>query len=207
MQLVAENLVIERGGRVIVSGLSFDVQSGEALILSGANGAGKTTLLRALAGFLPLASGGIRFEGGDAEKSLAEQAHAVGHASAVKANLTVGENILFWSRFLNGPEAAGQRANAALAAFALTDLEDFPASYLSAGQKRRLGLARLLAAPRPVWLLDEPTVSLDTASTARLAKIIDRHTEAGGMVVAATHLALGLQRTRDLSLARGGRPA
>lgn len=203
MQLVAENLVIERGGRVIVSEKSFAVQAHEALLLTGANGAGKTTLLRALAGFLPLAGGAIRVAQGDAEKSLAEQAHVIGHANAVKANLTVGENVMFWAQFLDGDDGADRRTAAALEAFALTELADFPASYLSAGQKRRVGLARLLSAPRPIWLLDEPTVSLDAASTARLAKVINSHTSAGGIVIAATHLPLGLERTRELRLDRG----
>jgi heme exporter protein A len=207
VQLAAENLVIERGGRVIVSGVSFAVGQGEALLLTGANGAGKTTLLRALAGFLPLSGGTIRVGQGEAEKSLAEQAHAIGHANAVKAHLTVGENVMFWSRFLNGDDGAEQRTAAALEAFALTDLEDFPASYLSAGQKRRVGLARLLAAPRPIWLLDEPTVSLDAASTARLAGVVNAHTSGGGIVIAATHLPLGLERAREFKLERGGAPA
>jgi heme exporter protein A len=207
VQLAAENLVIERGGRVIVSDVSFAVEQGEALLLTGANGAGKTTMLRALAGFLPISAGTIRVEGGDAEKSLAEQAHSIGHANAVKAHLTVGENVLFWSRFLNGDDGAEQRTAAALEAFALSDLEDFPASYLSAGQKRRVGLARLLAAPRPIWLLDEPTVSLDAASTARLARVVNAHTGGGGIVIAATHLPLGLERAREFKLERGGTPA
>lgn len=204
MQLVAENLVIERGGRVIVSGVSFAVQSGEALLLTGANGAGKTTLLRALAGFLPLHGGAIRLDPAPSDAALAEVVHAVGHANAVKAHLTVGENVRFWARFLGGEAGAVERADAALDAFTLSDLEDFPASYLSAGQKRRAGLARLLAAPRPVWLLDEPTVSLDAASTGNLAKIINAHTSGGGIVIAATHLPLGLERTRELRLKRGG---
>ncbi|MEQ1652835.1 MAG: heme ABC exporter ATP-binding protein CcmA [Hyphomicrobium sp.] len=203
VQLVAENLVIERGGRVIVSGASFTVQSGEALLLTGPNGAGKTTLLRALAGFLPLEAGTVRVDPPLEDKPLAEFVHAIGHANAVKAHLTVGENTLFWARFLAGEDGAGMRASAALDAFALSDLEDVPASYLSAGQKRRLGLARLLSAPRPIWLLDEPTVSLDTASTARLAKVVNAHTSSGGIVVAATHLPLGLERTREFRLERG----
>jgi heme exporter protein A len=207
LQLVAENLVIERGGRVIAGGISFAIEAGEALLLTGANGAGKTTLLRALAGFLPLSGGAIRVEGGDADKSLAEQAHAIGHANAVKFNLTVAENIMFWSRFLSGEDGAKDRTAEALEAFALNDLEDFPASYLSAGQKRRVGLARLIAAPRPIWLLDEPTVSLDAASTVRLAKIINAHTSGGGIAIAATHLPLGLERTRELKLERGGKAA
>lgn len=207
VQLVAENLVIERGGRVIVSDVSLAVQSGEALLLTGANGAGKTTLLRALAGFLPLLSGAVRLEPADDDKPLAEAVHAIGHANAVKAHLTVKENLLFWARFLGGEAGAAARTDAALNAFALTELEEFPASYLSAGQKRRLGLARLVAAPRPIWLLDEPTVSLDAASTASLAAIVNAHTRGGGMVIAATHLPLGLERTREFRLQRGGKAA
>ena len=110
---------------------------------------------------------------------------------------------MFWAQFLGGDDGADRRTAAALEAFALTELADFPASYLSAGQKRRVGLARLLSAPRPIWLLDEPTVSLDAASTARLAKVINIHTSAGGIVIAATHLPLGLERTRELRLDRG----
>lgn len=207
MQLIADNLSVERGSRPIIRDLCLSAGSGEAIILLGANGAGKTTLLRALAGFLPLSGGSIRFEGGDAEKTLAEQAHAIGHVNAVKAHLTVGENVLFWSRFLNGDDGAEQRTVAALEAFALSDLEDFPASYLSAGQKRRVGLARLLAAPRPIWLLDEPTVSLDAASSAQLARVVNAHTSGGGIVIAATHLPLGLDQARELKLERGGTPA
>ena len=207
VQLVAENLVIERGGRVIVRDVSFKAVAGEALILTGANGAGKTTLLRALAGFLPLAGGAIRTDPNDNERAIAEQVHAIGHANAVKAHLTVAENVLFWARFLGGDEGSEARTEAALSAFALSDLEAYPASYLSAGQKRRLGLARLLAAPRPIWLLDEPTVSLDAASTARLAAVVNAHTASGGVVIAATHLPLGLERTRELRLERGGQAA
>ncbi len=207
MQLIADIVSVERGSRPIIRDLSLVVASGEAIILLGANGAGKTTLLRALAGFLPLSGGSIRVEGGDAEKTLAEQAHAIGHVNAVKAHLTVGENVLFWSRFLNGDDGAEQRTVAALEAFALSDLEDIPASYLSAGQKRRVGLARLLAAPRSIWLLDEPTVSLDAASSARLARVVNAHTSGGGIVIAATHLPLGLDQARELRLEGGGTPA
>ena len=204
MELAAENLVIERGGRVIVDGVSFAVSSGGALLLTGANGAGKTTLLRAIAGYLPLSGGALHLGQGDPEKSIGEQAHTMGHANAIKANLTVRENVLFWAEFLGEPDSAKERADAALSAFAMADLAEFPASYLSAGQKRRLGLARLLAAPRPIWLLDEPTVSLDAASTALLAKAVNDHTQGGGIAIAATHLPLGLERTRELKLVSGG---
>ena len=209
VQLVAEKLVIERGGRIIVDGVSFSAAAGEALLLTGPNGAGKTTLLRALAGFLPVAGGTIRLEptgddpAGD-DQPRAEYVHAIGHANAVKAHLTVAENLVFWARFLGGDAGADARVATAMEAFALTDLAEFPASYLSAGQKRRVGLARLLASPRPVWLLDEPSVSLDAASTARLADVVNGHTSTGGIVIAATHLPLGLLRTRELRLQRGG---
>ena len=204
MQLVAEKLIIERGGRTILHDVSFTVSAGATLLLTGANGAGKTTLLRALAGFLPLSGGDIRVTPNDDDTPRAELMHAVGHSNAVKAHLTVRENLLFWARFLGGNNRADDRTAGALDAFALRDLEDFPASYLSAGQRRRLGLARLLAAPRPIWLLDEPTVSLDAASTERLARVIDQHTVSGGLVIAATHLPLGLQNTRELRLGREG---
>ena len=202
VQLIAEKLVIERGGRVIVDGQSFVAPAGETLLLTGSNGAGKTTLLRALAGFLPLASGTIRVTPQSGAAALAEQIHMVGHANALKVHLTVYENVLFWSEFLGGSSGAKGRTEAALAAFALDDLADFPASYLSAGQRRRAGLARLLAAPRPIWLLDEPTVSLDSASTASLARVINAHTSAGGVAIAATHLPLGLANSRELRLER-----
>jgi heme exporter protein A len=201
VQLVVENLVVLRGSRAVVVGLSFSAMSGEALVLAGANGSGKTTLLRALAGFLRAESGSIRLDGGDAGKSLAEQAHVVGHANAVKTHLTVRENIAFWASYFgaSGADSAAAVA-AALNQFGLGELEDFPAGYLSAGQKRRLGLCRLLVANRPLWLLDEPTVSLDAASTAVLADTINAHTKAGGIAIAATHLPLGLERARELRL-------
>lgn len=205
MQLIAEKLVVERGSRAVIRDFSLSVGAGEAVILSGRNGAGKTTLLRALAGLLPAISGSVRIDGGDDEKTVGEQAHVVGHAHAVKANLTVRENLEFWARYLGGSANDGARVDRALEKFALRDLAEFPAGYLSAGQKRRVGLARLLAAERPVWLLDEPTVSLDAASTGLLAKAIEAHVEGGGMAIVATHIPLGLSRSRELALeSRGG---
>ena len=205
MQLVAEDLIVERGGRCVIDGLSFAVAAGEALVLAGANGSGKTTLLRALAGFIRPVRGAVRLEGGD-EELLAEQAHVVGHANAVKSSLTVVENTAFWGNYLgSGPPgssaATGERLDAALRHFGLDDLADFPAAYLSAGQKRRLGLARLLIADRPLWLLDEPTVSLDTASSERLVAAVNAHTKSGGIAVIATHLPLALESVRTLQLA------
>ncbi len=200
MQIIAENLAIDRGGRTVIDGLSFTVPSGETLVLSGSNGAGKTTLLRAVAAFLPLTRGSIRLEDGDGEKSLSEQAHVVGHANAAKANLTVAENLAFWSRFLASKPPSGGRVAAALEHFGLAGLADFPVAFLSAGQRRRAGLARLLAVDRPIWLLDEPTASLDAASSDLLSRAVNLHTHAGGIAIVATHLPLALDRARELNL-------
>lgn len=204
MKLAVENLALARGGRTILDGLSFTIEAGCALVLTGPNGTGKTTLIRAVAGFLPVASGTIRLDGGTgdagvAERPVGEFCHYVGHLNGLKSSLTVTENLAFWARYLAG-EARGDRVANALAAFDLEPLADIPAGYLSAGQKRRAGLARLLVADRPLWLLDEPTVSLDARSTGLLAAEIDRHTGNGGLVLAATHLALGLARADELAL-------
>ncbi|MFN3743271.1 MAG: heme ABC exporter ATP-binding protein CcmA [Hyphomicrobiaceae bacterium] len=202
MRLIADNLTLARGGRRLIVGLSFAVDAGEALVLTGPNGVGKTTLLRALAGFIPPDAGAIRLEnapGGDA--TLGERAHYVGHANGVKPGLTVRENACFWMQFLGGARDA---VEGALESLHLGDLADIPAGYLSAGQKRRLGLARLLLAARPLWLLDEPTAALDVASQALLAGLMQRHLDGGGAVVAATHGPLGLTGARILELAASG---
>lgn len=200
MQLIAENLSVARGPRLVVRNLSFCAASGEALQITGPNGAGKTTLMRALAGFLSLATGSVRLDGGGADTPLAEQCHYVGHLNGVKAKLTVAENLSFWGRYLTEGRVASQRIDAALDAFALLPLAGIAAGYLSAGQKRRVGLARLLVADRPLWLLDEPTVSLDAESTSVLARLIEQHVTSGGLVMAATHTPLGLGHVRELSL-------
>ena len=143
MKLVADRLAGARGGRTLFTGLSFAVEGGEALLLMGPNGAGKTTLIRMIVGLLAPAAGRIGLEGGDAELSLGEQCHYVGHLNAVKSSLTVEENAAFWCRFLGAPDAS-DRIEPALASFGLAELRDMPAAYLSAGQRRRLGLARVL---------------------------------------------------------------
>ena len=197
MHLSAMNVEIERGGRRVVGGVSFALWPGEAMIVTGPNGAGKSTLLRALAGLLPIASGKLEGEAG--EMTLAEMTHYVGHAEALKNALTAAENIDFWGAML-GTHAKGISADAALARFGLAHVADLPAAYLSAGQRRRVSLCRLLAARRPLWLLDEPTTALDKASQARLAEIMAEHRAAGGMIVAATHAPLGLDDARELDL-------
>jgi heme exporter protein A len=197
MKLLAQDLTLARGGRTVVAGISFSVGEGEAMLLTGPNGSGKTTLLRALAGFLRPVSGAISLDGGDSEQTIAEQCHYAGHGNAVKDELTVLENVRFWAAFLGG---GGSKADALLDPLQLTHLADIPAAYLSAGQRRRLGLARILAAKRPIWLLDEPSVSLDTASVAALGGLVEAHRRSGGLVVAATHVDLGLANTRELRL-------
>jgi heme exporter protein A len=194
MQLIAENVSIGRGERRLLGPVSFRVDNGRALLLTGPNGAGKTTLLRTVAGFLAPLGGGIRIEGGDPERTIGEQCHYVGHRDAVRASLTVGENAEFWGYFLGG---VGDRARTALERFGLAAIRDVPASYLSAGQRRRLGLARLLLADRPLWLLDEPTAALDAAGAELLNGIMTTHLDAGGAIVAATHASLGLGEVAD----------
>ena len=197
MKLLAENLALSRGGRPLLAGISFVVGPGEALLLLGANGVGKTTLIRAVAGLLAPAAGSIRIDGGHAERSVGEQCHYIGHLNGVKASLTVAENAAFWARFL-GRKPEG--IDAALAAFGLASLRDIPAASLSAGQQRRWGLARVLLAHRPIWLLDEPTVALDHAAVEALTRVVAEHLAAGGLVIAATHVPLGFTKARELAL-------
>ncbi len=200
--LGAENLVIERGGRRLVSGLSFRVDAGEALVVTGPNGAGKSTLLRVLAGLLPQASGALKIEGlaADDEADPGQNAHYVGHADATKGALTARENLEFWGAMLRREGFDGVSPDAALERLSIAHAATFPAAYLSAGQKRRLALARLLVAPRPVWILDEPATALDAATQDRLAAIMKEHLGAGGLIVAATHAPLGLTNARELRL-------
>jgi len=197
MQLSASRLTVERGGRILFSDLSFAIETGGSLAVTGPNGAGKSTLLRVLAGFLPLAGGTLSLTPASGE-TLAEQAHYVGHAYALKSLLTVTENL----EFLGPMFDAGRGCIAvekALAAFCLSHVAGLPAAYLSAGQRRRVALARLLVVKRPVWLLDEPLTALDAASQALMAQIMAAHLSQGGMIVAATHAHLGLG-SQDLRL-------
>ena len=200
MRLSVENLVVERGSRRILDGVSFHVDAGEALVLIGPNGAGKTTLIRTVAGLIGAADGSIRLDGGDPDKDVAQQAHYIGHLNALKPSLTVEENLRFWAEYLGGSSVNGAAIDEALAAFDLDALAMIPAGYLSAGQKRRACLARLVATVRPLWLLDEPTVSLDAASVQLLARQVARHAAGGGLVLAATHIPLGLASERRLEL-------
>jgi|ERR1043165_3185167 heme exporter protein A len=185
-----------RGSRSIFDSVNLELSSGEALVLVGPNGSGKSSLLRLIAGLLPPAAGRIELAGGVAENTLAEQAHYLGHLDALKLSLTVAENLGFWVRYLGGDSGAVPRA---LASIGLGGLADLPAAYLSAGQRRRLSLARLIAVPRPLWLLDEPTSALDAAGQERLAELMRQHLGNGGLIVAATHGPLGIE-ARELRL-------
>jgi heme exporter protein A len=159
-------------------------------------------MLRVIAGLVRPVEGTVSLDDGDAELAVGEQAHYVGHLDPLKPALTVTENLAFWSRFLNGgptPDPASA-AGRALAKVGLADLADLPAGYLSAGQRRRLSLARILAVPRPIWLLDEPTSALDAASQARLQEVMHAHLAGGGIIVAATHGPLGLEPATELQL-------
>jgi heme exporter protein A len=192
----AVGLAAFRGERLVFAGLSFAVPAGGALVLTGPNGSGKSTLLRLLAGLLRPEAGQLLWDGADALADL--PAHAarlryLGHQDAVKPGLTVAENLLFWG--------GGDAIARALEAVDLLALSDLPARMLSAGQKRRLAIARLVLTPAPLWLLDEPTLGLDGASVARVGALLAAHRDGGGMVVAATHLPLPLADAAELSLA------
>src|SRR5271168_1362400 len=199
MRLSAWDLTIERGGRRLFAGLSFVADQGVGLIVTGPNGAGTSSLLRALCGFLPLEAGGFALEGGDAERTVGEQAHYLGHADGVKGALTAGENLAFAAAMLGGVSSRSAQL-AALAGLGLSHVIDFPARLLSAGQRRRVALARLLVAERPLWLLDEPTTALDVAAQTALAAIMQRHLKGGGILVAAVHAPLGLDGAQELRL-------
>jgi heme exporter protein A len=196
MRLSATELACHRGGRDVFAGVSFAVGSGEAMAIMGRNGAGKSSLLRMIAGLVRIADGGLALEGGDPELTVGEQAHYLGHQDAIKSALSVIENLRFWVGFYGG----GQDLTAPLEAVGLAALANLPAGYLSAGQRRRLSIARLLAVQRPIWLLDEPTSALDATAQARLAEFMRAHLGGGGLILAATHGPVGLDGLRELRL-------
>lgn len=196
MRLTAHALTCQRGGRIVFAGLSFVLEAGEAVQVTGPNGAGKSSLLRLIAGLVRIEEGSLVLEGGDPEANVGEHCHYCGHQDAFKGSLTVAENLAFWTRYLGG---GGQGPEAAMERLGIAHLAALPAGYLSAGQRRRLALARLLTVTRPIWLLDEPTAALDLASQKVLAGIMSDHVAAGGLILAATHGPLGLP-TRELAI-------
>jgi heme exporter protein A len=197
MELTAKDITCERGGRIVFRDVGFALRRGQLMQLTGPNGSGKSSLLRLIAGLNEAQAGTLLLSGGAAELSIGQQAHYIAHQEAVKTALTVEENLAFWRDFMGGGDVAQ-----ALEAFALTRLASYPAGLLSAGQKRRLALARLVLVPRALWLLDEPTVGLDTASLARLVAVMGTQLDRGGMIIAATHVPLGREPDCRLDLGR-----
>ena len=198
MKLIVENLTIKRGGEEIVTGIAFEVNAGETLIVTGENGAGKSTTLRGVTGLLPLAQGTVRLfdeTGKEFENPVREYCHYLGHQNGMKSALTVRENLLFWRGYNTHPDLA---VDEALEEVELEHTADLPYHYLSSGQKRRVAIARLLVNDRPVWVLDEPTSGLDAHSVARFTALCQAFCQGGGILIAATHLDLGLNDTKQL---------
>jgi heme exporter protein A len=195
--LTAEDVAVFRGERLVFRDFSFAVPAGGALVLSGPNGSGKSTLLRLLAGLVRPAAGRVLWDGVDAFSDLAAHGKRVaylGHQDAVKPGLTATENLRF------AAAVSGRSVIGALASLGLEPLADLPARMLSAGQKRRLALSRLMLSAAPLWLLDEPTLGLDTAAILRFGELIAAHRTGGGLVVAATHVPLPLPDAAELRL-------
>jgi len=197
MQLLASDLGCVRGGRQVFRDLSFAVGAGQALVVTGPNGVGKSSLLRLIAGLVRPTQGQIALEDGDSELTIGEQAHYLGHQDALKPSLSVRENLGFWAALLGGDR---EKSDVALAAVGLGGLAQLPAIYLSAGQRRRLAVARLIAVERPIWLLDEPTSTLDAAAQAMLADLMRAHLAGRGLILVASHGAIGLDRAKELRL-------
>jgi heme exporter protein A len=194
MRLVGRGVRCVRGGREVFAGLDFEIPAGQALAVVGRNGSGKTSLLRLIAGLLLPAGGSVALEGGEAEMTLAEQAHYLGHRDALKPALSIAENLVFWRDFLGGEiSGMGKSLEECLVAVGLDHAIHLPAAYLSAGQRRRLSMARLLAVRRAVWLLDEPITALDAAGQSLFAGLMRDHLATGGIILAATHGPLGIE--------------
>jgi len=202
--LVAEDLACRRGERLVFAGVSFRLPPGGALVLTGANGSGKTSLLRLLAGLIMPAAGWLAWGAtpiADDAAGHRTRLHYVGHQDGVKPVLTPRETLAFWAA-LRGQELRREAPllDAALAAFALEPVADWPCRWLSAGQRRRLALARLFVIPAPLWLLDEPIAALDHDNQLRLERAIAEHRAASGRVVLATHIAIEMDAAASLVL-------
>ena len=199
MLLQADAIAVERGEDLILQGLSFDLSAGEMLVLEGENGSGKSTLLRAIAGLLPLSAGTLMLsnKGEFEEQNLSDLCHYLGHDNAMKTNLALGENLDFWRNMAFEPHLETEEA---LEMVGLVGLESIPFAHLSTGQRRRAAIARLLVSYRPIWLLDEPTAGLDAQSSEQFAALLGAHLEDHGLVIAATHVPLGVPNTKHLRL-------
>ena len=225
LRLIVSNLACQRGDKLLFRGLSFSLGYGEAMVVTGANGVGKTSLIRALAGLIEPETGTIELQSPQTDAPLCEHLHYLGHRDGLRAALTALENLTFAAQLLGGSAHARLEAFTQLQALpplqvlaplkVLAPLEalervglprvaDLPVSVLSAGQRRRVALARLLAVKRPIWLLDEPTSGLDAASQQMVADVIHDHIKSGGIAIAATHLSLGITSVSELRLAADG---
>ena len=203
MGLYAKNLAARRGDDLLFSQISFELEHGDALVLTGANGSGKSTLLRVIAGLLRPEAGSVSFQphGGGEARSVGEVAHYLGHRNAMKPELSVEENLSFWQDFLGDSEGgSGLSIGEASEEVGLGGIAHLPFGYLSAGQQRRFAFAKLLVAWRPVWILDEPTAALDAAADRMFARLVSNHLGAGGIVLAATHQPLGLEGVKELRM-------
>ena len=188
-RLSVQNLALARGERSLFAALNFTLEAGEAVALVGANGAGKTSLLRAVAGLIHPEAGAIHFHGEASDALEPDEAragglHLLGHHDGLKSNRTAGEELAFWTRWSGGTEAGVAHA---ITALDLSPLLPLDIRKLSAGQRRRLALARLIAAPRPLWLLDEPMAPLDAARRTAFGALMAAHLQTGGLIIAAVH--------------------
>lgn len=200
MKLIVENLNLSRAGQEIVSDISFELVAGEALIVTGENGSGKSTTLRGIAGLLPLTSGSVILldeTGKQFEGETREYCHYLGHQNGMKPALTVRENLDFWQKFCGDPDLSIEDA---LEEVDLAHTIDLPFSYLSAGMKRRVSIAKLLVSDRPIWILDEPTAGLDAQSSKLFTKLCQRFCEGSGILIAATHIPLGIETEKTLEI-------
>ena len=200
MKLVIENLSGERSGQMIFSSVNFSLEEGQALVVTGSNGSGKSTLLRVIAGLLNASEGSVLLLDPDLDEETPiphEFMHYLGHQNALKPALSVEENLTFWQEFCGIPLLG---IDDALVKVGLPGIGHLPAAYLSAGQKRRVSIARLLVSHKPVWVVDEPTSALDKASEILFAKLIEQHLGAGGIVIAATHQSLGIDTDNNVHI-------
>ncbi len=200
MKLIVENLNLTRAGQEIVSDISFELSASEALIVTGENGSGKSTTLRGVAGLLPINSGSVKLldeTGKQFEGETREYCHYLGHQNGMKPALTVRENLDFWQKFCGEPDLTIEEA---LDEVDLAHTIDLPFSYLSAGMKRRVSIARLLVSDRPIWILDEPTAGLDAQSVKMFTNLCKAFCDGGGILIAATHLPLGIETEKTLEI-------
>jgi heme exporter protein A len=197
MRVVVTDLAAERGGQHVFSGLFFSLEQGNALVVTGENGSGKSTLLRIICGLLEPVRGFIRLESGDGLLDLQSSLHYLGHQNAMKPSLTVRENLQYWREFNGNPHIA---IDDALEQVGLIGIDHLPFGYLSTGQKRRVSIAKLLVSYRQIWVVDEPTAGLDEASEKRFAALMKAHLAEGGMIIAATHIPLGLEGAQRIDL-------